>query len=1793
MLSYIASILLIATSFASSDISFTCASIPSDLSVDTITVDGTEYHVVSLEGFSLPTDGIEFPGLPSLPRISSTFLLQPDTRIESIEILSSTWESIPGKYYLYPAQSGLLSDIAFTPPDLSVYNSGLAFPVQPVEVSRQGSAMGYSVATLTGTAIKYLPADSALYVLTSLSLDVRTAPSESEQIIPNRETEWSAAMRERGIVSLVSNPVTITGYQQPMTVSFSDRTISLAVTESPSSEGDGVDMVIITGEELAGAFEQVAEYRTQQGIVTVVRTTEWINQFYSGADLPQKIRNFIRDAHIEWGIQAVLLGGDSEVVPVRECNGWDYIPGPFPTYLLPSDDYYADIDGNWSFNGSVWAAESSTNYIDLCLGRWPVNTNDDIDLMFTKLKIYEQPEEYPGDFARKVLLIGSNNPSGTGADDMIDLVTQLMKSAAIPEYLDDPTGLYYPHSLPGEGLCRNTAVNQFDQGYGLIIHADHSEIHKLATAGKGTLGQYMWDSDFSTMENTNRPSILWTLGCDTGHFDGAFSFSEAGLLTTSNTGLVAVIANSRGGLHAQIVTAYALFDALFNTGWISDQYGFQSLHWPVNYLGEASRSSKNLTNLSFIHMNLLGSPLMYVWRDDPEQLSISLPRVTLQEGIPSNVSVTVTDGSDPVENATVCLWKKDEVFSLLETNSMGQVTFQDVCVADGSDGQNVIITAVKRRTQLNQVETTVASYIPDQVELEILPASVPIIFLEEFTADAQGDGTANPGEELDIYLTAKNSGGDSAWDITAELTIVSGEEHVELIVDDHVSFPGMDPEQTGESSDPFTIVLNPNVANYSVIEFSVLFSYNSSFGILEWESPLFLTVYSEMYAIPLITPVADNSTGITAEIELSGMLLANIGHGEASDLTITVNNVFPVEPFEVNFLTYPSLESSETAELSGVINLTVTPATSRSNWLQTGFRDCRFDISVSSEGGDFLARQMSVQLIDELQTQVITEPTNLETTEVGRDFISIKWEHGGNVEAEGFYIYCDNGVDNYRVYPLPVPVEQITVTDLLPGEPCTIEVTAIDPIGRESRRSSISNYTTCPTVDGWPVQLEGSPGSGPVIADMDQDGTDEIIVAASFGVVYIMERSGSFEAVYPPVDFDFDRFLGCAVGDVDGDSQLEIVVACQRKIEVVDQEQVAILLYDDSGLGWTASEIATTQVNEELASPSIAGTPVLLQADNTTPLEIALRTRGSNGGIPHLYVWRYDSGTQSWVNFDDNFPTPAIGGFYNSPNAVDFDEDGLEELILTVYGTGGTGTALKIIDFQDNGVLTISVHGLSELDTEGEEARTFGTFAAAEQNGVYYITGVAKIDAMSGLVKKVFAYTLEPEPSVSVSFVWQTDWLTGSDAFGNMPGPAIGDLDGDNDLEVVYTLNGGKYNSEGLVFAWDLADGTEEFMSDSIRYNPIIGGGGSDIKSQPVIGLTSTAGSGEMVVFSGFASLLCGHDPQNGSAMIESFPGWTRDAAWGAPAICNLNGDGSAEILYIDYSGHASLYDWQDGSYTSEGWHMYQDNPHRNGFYNAGNGNDNSGFDLRISDNSSYSTRNTRNNSSFSILTEIEIAGSSNTRNSNNAEENPITTVSESQGIELTDNTGSLRVHENDITPDVSSRIESFTPASAPVNRQRSVEIAAFCRGNLLGSTMIGLVDGTHAVEIPMTSRVTGTVTVIVDPYNEYLETDETNNTAAAEETLLPGNTSSVLIPSPAGRIELKLDLLSALPQGLHVRVFSTDGRVVLNRNTEELQSGTTDILLSPNHRLPAGMYTVCVEGLDFEVTRKVIILNQ
>ena len=499
-------------------------------------------------------------------------------------------------------------------------------------------------------------------------------------------------------------------------------------------------------------------------------------------------------------------------------------------------------------------------------------------------------------------------------------------------------------------------------------------------------------------------------------------------------------------------------------------------------------------------MNLLGSPLMYVWRDNPGELHLSVPWTLLREGVSRDISVTVTDGTDPVENAIVCLWKKNGAFSIENTNAQGQVIFENVYVTDNSGDQNLVITAVKQRTEINCYETTVSNYIPDQVTLDIIPADVPIVSLENFSVDTTGDETANPNETVDIHLIAKNSGGETARNVSAQLLLISGGEYIANIDDNQSYFPDIGQGQTENSTNPFTVTVNPDVESYSTVEFVVLFSYEGGSDNYQWKSPLFLTIYSEDYELTVMNSTADNSSNRIAEITLSDMFLANCGLGEGINLNITVDNLIPPAPFKVNTLLHPAIESNDVSELSGSINLTVVPddlTTGPSLWLEKGFHGCSFDVLVSSEGGNFTARNIDVRMLEALQHFHLDPPTELRVYDAGQNYVRLHWEHGGDVDAEGFYIYYSNGDVQHRAYPLPVPVEQVTIDGLLPGREFEIEVTAVDAIGRESEPVAVSISTTCPVVDGWPIQLAGSPGGGPAIADIDQDGSDEIIVATS------------------------------------------------------------------------------------------------------------------------------------------------------------------------------------------------------------------------------------------------------------------------------------------------------------------------------------------------------------------------------------------------------------------------------------------------------------------------------------------------------------------------------------------------------------------------------------------------------------------------------------------------------------------------------------------------------------------------
>src|SRR5262249_35205545 len=143
-------------------------------------------------------------------------------------------------------------------------------------------------------------------------------------------------------------------------------------------------------------FQQLADWKTQQGQPAVVRTVEFLNQNYPyGVDLAERIRLFIRDAYTQWGTVWVLLGGDTPVIPVR------YVRTTFfGGNDLATDLYYSHPDGNWDANGDalfghgyVDANNPGDNvnlFPDVYVGRASVETPTEAQTWLNKLLTYSK-----------------------------------------------------------------------------------------------------------------------------------------------------------------------------------------------------------------------------------------------------------------------------------------------------------------------------------------------------------------------------------------------------------------------------------------------------------------------------------------------------------------------------------------------------------------------------------------------------------------------------------------------------------------------------------------------------------------------------------------------------------------------------------------------------------------------------------------------------------------------------------------------------------------------------------------------------------------------------------------------------------------------------------------------------------------------------------------------------------------------------------------------------------------------------------------------------------------------------------------------------------------------------------------------------------------------------------------------------------------------------------------------------------------------------------------------------------
>jgi hypothetical protein len=675
-------------------------------------VDG--YTKVRIQGYEM-TDRV---GAPELPAKSISIALPFGAKDFKVDIVDTQTEVLDGDFLVSCAQPPvILSRTEMTQivsPDEDVYGSDELYPQHIIEIRGTGVCDNQQICELVIYPMQYRPKSRQLLHHKSVSFKITY---EGGNKIPTHG---------ENVQKMVINPEDLMEAKTPRT-------------------RENISYLIISNPPLDTVFQRLADWKTQKGIPAQVRTVDWIIGHYTGEDNAACIRNYIKTLP-DSNIQYVLLGGDTYMIPCRYAYAMTCSAGFWPREdSLPCDLYYADLQGDWNFDGDGLYGEIEDSidlYPDLLIGRAPVESITEAQSFVNKILTYEKNP--PHSYLDNALLLAEVLWTSPFTDQGIH--KNRMEAESFPPNLE-VTKLY--ETLGNES--RASVMNAIRNGQNLINHDGHGNTTYMGV-GIGGLNY----ADLDTISNGEKCGVIFSLGCWTAAFD--FSCIAEAWMNNSDGGGVAFVGNSSYGWGSPGNPGFGISDIL-------DSRFFYSLLVENNHnIGAAlavckahfipySRE-KNVYRWHQYQLNLLGDPEMMVWTALPESIIVAAPQ-SISSGS-SNVLFAVHNKttSQPISGALVCLMKGEESYASGYTDASGQV-FLEANPATAGDFQLTV---------------TAHNYIP--LETTIPVASGPYVNFGGWVLNdslGNGDGIANPSESISLSLILKNTGSAAANNINVTL----------------------------------------------------------------------------------------------------------------------------------------------------------------------------------------------------------------------------------------------------------------------------------------------------------------------------------------------------------------------------------------------------------------------------------------------------------------------------------------------------------------------------------------------------------------------------------------------------------------------------------------------------------------------------------------------------------------------------------------------------------------------------------------------------------------------------------------------------------------------------------------------------------------------------------------------------------------------------------------------------------------------------------------------------------------
>jgi hypothetical protein len=585
-------------------------------------------------------DYITDVGKPMMPIKNIQIALPSDMKATNIYINDIKEQKLEGTYILYPAQPARPIGTTeyeswFVQPDTQTYKSSQTYPLISIELTGQSDLAGQSIANIAIYPIHYVPLQKKLTLVTSITFTIEGIGGYvCGDFLSKHISDSGRNIYQQMVKNMVINP--------------EDVALQSSLNPQPLGVGPGdYDYVIITQDSWVDAFQPLQDWKTRKGIPANIVTTTWIYNSggYGGSNV-EKIRAFVQDIYMNWGTTFVLLGGDVDVVPCHYKTFSSVDSDP-----VANDAYYADFDTDYICEVNVGRASVTG----------PGSGTGQIGNFINKIFTYEKTPPLT-DYAQNAGLFGFDLDSDTEAEQCkINIDNSYIPTSWTMTNVYDSQG----------GNHKTNVIAAINAGQNLMNHADHSGSDFMGT-GYVNHNIGLGNSDMDALTNGNKQGILYSMGCDPAAYDETNCIAEH-FVRNSNGGGIAFIGNSRYGWY---------YSGSYNTLSMGyDVQFFKSIFQDNLYkLGAAFSNHKNeevgssaVSKYCFTELTLLGDPELPIWKENPISITVTHPN-QLPVGS-SSFTVSVNSGSNPVNQAYVCLWKGTDVYVTGTTNSAGQITF--------------------------------------------------------------------------------------------------------------------------------------------------------------------------------------------------------------------------------------------------------------------------------------------------------------------------------------------------------------------------------------------------------------------------------------------------------------------------------------------------------------------------------------------------------------------------------------------------------------------------------------------------------------------------------------------------------------------------------------------------------------------------------------------------------------------------------------------------------------------------------------------------------------------------------------------------------------------------------------------------------------------------------------------------------------------------------------------------------------------------------------------------------------